>query len=179
MCSIRTPTYRCNAAERAAPRTAVRSACVTSCAIATNERIFTYWDYRAGMSVPSGTSACESISYWPARRSQTASWAKVDRQARKGSGPSDHAGDRRPGRGSGRGDRTSRAAAPPRRPGAARPSYRSRRSGPRNRGARSRHRGAPDRRAAGGSPERRGQLLHRGGRDRARAARAANFGIFG
>jgi exodeoxyribonuclease-3 len=49
------------------------------------ERVFTYWDYRAGMfhqdlGVLAGTSVAERVR---------AAW--VDRQARKGSGPSDHA----------------------------------------------------------------------------------------
>ena len=98
----------------------------------------------------------------------------VDRQARKGSGPSDHAGDRRPGRGSGRGDRTSRAALRP--GGQARLGQATAvavaahaTAGP------SKHQDtrAPDRRAAGGSPElpRLGSVTA-GGRDRARAARA-------
>jgi exodeoxyribonuclease III len=55
-----------------------------------NERIFTYWDYRAGMfhqdlgmridHVLAGEAVAERVK---------AAW--VDRQARKGSGPSDHA----------------------------------------------------------------------------------------
>jgi exodeoxyribonuclease-3 len=55
-----------------------------------NERVFTYWDYRAGMFhqdlgmridlVLAGGSVAERVR---------AAW--VDRQARKGSGPSDHA----------------------------------------------------------------------------------------
>jgi exodeoxyribonuclease-3 len=55
-----------------------------------NERVFTYWDYRAGMFhqdlgmridlvLASGTVADRVAAAW------------VDRQARKGSGPSDHA----------------------------------------------------------------------------------------
>jgi exodeoxyribonuclease III len=55
-----------------------------------NERVFTYWDYRAGMFhqdlgmridlVLAGASVAERVR---------AAW--IDRQARKGSGPSDHA----------------------------------------------------------------------------------------
>jgi exodeoxyribonuclease III len=55
-----------------------------------SERVFTYWDYRAGMFhqdlgmridlVLAGSAVCERVR---------AAW--VDRKARKGSGPSDHA----------------------------------------------------------------------------------------
>ena len=54
-----------------------------------NERVFTYWDYRAGM-FHRGLWGCGSIWCWPATRSPAVSM-RVDRQARKGSGPSDHA----------------------------------------------------------------------------------------
>ncbi len=54
------------------------------------ERVFTYWDYRAGMFHQDLGMRIDLIlaGETVARRAQ-ASW--VDRQARKGSGPSDHA----------------------------------------------------------------------------------------
>lgn len=54
------------------------------------ERIFTYWDYRAGMFHKDlGMRIDLVLASDPAADRVTAAW--VDRQARKGKGPSDHA----------------------------------------------------------------------------------------
>jgi exodeoxyribonuclease-3 len=54
------------------------------------ERIFTYWDYRAGMFHRDlGMRIDLVLAGEPVARRACAAW--VDRQARKGSGPSDHA----------------------------------------------------------------------------------------
>jgi exodeoxyribonuclease-3 len=54
------------------------------------ERIFTYWDYRAGMFHQDlGMRIDLVLATEPVAERVRASW--VDRQARKGSGPSDHA----------------------------------------------------------------------------------------
>jgi exodeoxyribonuclease-3 len=54
------------------------------------ERVFTYWDYRAGMFHQDLGMRIDLVLASPAVASRVrAAW--VDRQARKGSGPSDHA----------------------------------------------------------------------------------------
>jgi exodeoxyribonuclease-3 len=54
------------------------------------ERVFTYWDYRAGMFHQDlGMRIDLALASAPVAERVTAAW--VDRQARKGSGPSDHA----------------------------------------------------------------------------------------
>jgi exodeoxyribonuclease III len=55
-----------------------------------NERVFTYWDYRAGMFHQDlGMRIDLILASEPVADRVQAAW--VDRQARKGSGPSDHA----------------------------------------------------------------------------------------
>jgi len=55
-----------------------------------NERVFTYWDYRAGMFHQDlGMRIDLVLASDPVAARVKAAW--VDRQARKGSGPSDHA----------------------------------------------------------------------------------------
>jgi exodeoxyribonuclease-3 len=55
-----------------------------------NERVFTYWDYRAGMFHQDlGMRIDLILAREPVARRVRAAW--VDRHARKGSGPSDHA----------------------------------------------------------------------------------------
>ena len=55
-----------------------------------SERIFTYWDYRAGMFHKDlGMRIDLALASAPVAARVAAAW--VDRQARKGSGPSDHA----------------------------------------------------------------------------------------
>jgi exodeoxyribonuclease-3 len=55
-----------------------------------NERVFTYWDYRAGMFHQDlGMRIDLVLAGGPVAERVRAAW--VDRQARKGSGPSDHA----------------------------------------------------------------------------------------
>jgi exodeoxyribonuclease III len=55
-----------------------------------NERVFTYWDYRAGMFHQDlGMRIDLVLASEPVAGRVQAAW--VDRQARKGSGPSDHA----------------------------------------------------------------------------------------
>src|ERR1700730_1662149 len=55
-----------------------------------NERVFTYWDYRAGMFHQDlGMRIDLVLATAPVASRVRAAW--VDRQARKGSGPSDHA----------------------------------------------------------------------------------------
>jgi exodeoxyribonuclease-3 len=55
-----------------------------------SERVFTYWDYRAGMFHQDlGMRIDLVLAGEPVARRVRAAW--VDRQARKGSGPSDHA----------------------------------------------------------------------------------------
>ena len=55
-----------------------------------SERVFTYWDYRAGMFHQDlGMRIDLALASTPVARRVRAVW--VDRQARKGSGPSDHA----------------------------------------------------------------------------------------
>ena len=55
-----------------------------------NERVFTYWDYRAGMFHQDlGMRIDLVLASAPVADRLRAAW--VDRQARKGSGPSDHA----------------------------------------------------------------------------------------
>jgi exodeoxyribonuclease III len=55
-----------------------------------NERVFTYWDYRAGMFHQDlGMRIDLLLASSPVAERVKAAW--VDRQARKGSGPSDHA----------------------------------------------------------------------------------------
>jgi exodeoxyribonuclease III len=55
-----------------------------------NERVFTYWDYRAGMFPKDlGMRIDLVLATEPVAGRVRAAW--VDRQARKGSGPSDHA----------------------------------------------------------------------------------------
>ena len=55
-----------------------------------SERIFTYWDYRAGMFHKDlGMRIDLALATGPVAARVKAAW--VDRQARKGSGPSDHA----------------------------------------------------------------------------------------
>jgi exodeoxyribonuclease-3 len=54
------------------------------------ERIFTYWDYRAGMFHRDlGMRIDLALASGPVAARVRAAW--IDRQARKGSGPSDHA----------------------------------------------------------------------------------------
>jgi exodeoxyribonuclease III len=54
------------------------------------ERVFTYWDYRAGMFHRDlGMRIDLVLASAPVAGRVRAAW--VDRQARKGSGPSDHA----------------------------------------------------------------------------------------
>jgi exodeoxyribonuclease-3 len=54
------------------------------------ERVFTYWDYRAGMFHQDlGMRIDLALASQPVAERVQAAW--VDRQARKGSGPSDHA----------------------------------------------------------------------------------------
>ena len=56
-----------------------------------DERVFTYWDYRAG-HVPPGPRDADRPHARRRRRSPSACKAAwIDRQARKGKGPSDHA----------------------------------------------------------------------------------------
>jgi exodeoxyribonuclease-3 len=55
-----------------------------------NERVFTYWDYRAGMFHQDLGMRIDLVLAGPAVADRVAA-AWVDRQARKGSGPSDHA----------------------------------------------------------------------------------------
>jgi len=55
-----------------------------------NDRIFTYWDYRAGMFHQDlGMRIDLVLASGPVAERVQAAW--IDRQARKGSGPSDHA----------------------------------------------------------------------------------------
>ena len=55
-----------------------------------HERVFTYWDYRAGMFHQDlGMRIDLALATGPVAQRVRAAW--VDRQARKGSGPSDHA----------------------------------------------------------------------------------------
>ncbi|MFL5824939.1 MAG: exodeoxyribonuclease III [Thermoleophilaceae bacterium] len=55
-----------------------------------NERVFTYWDYRAGMFHQDlGMRIDLILASGPVAERVKAAW--VDRQARKGTGPSDHA----------------------------------------------------------------------------------------
>ncbi|MBE2315926.1 exodeoxyribonuclease III [Solirubrobacter sp. CPCC 204708] len=55
-----------------------------------DERVFTYWDYRAGMFHKDlGMRIDLILATGPVAERRAAAW--VDRQARKGSGPSDHA----------------------------------------------------------------------------------------
>src|SRR4029078_722590 len=55
-----------------------------------NERVFSYWDYRAGMfHQDPGRRIDLILASDPVADRVRAAW--VDRQARKGSGPSDHA----------------------------------------------------------------------------------------
>lgn len=55
-----------------------------------NERVFTYWDYRAGMFHQDlGMRIDLVLASTPVAARARAAW--VDRQARKGTGPSDHA----------------------------------------------------------------------------------------
>jgi exodeoxyribonuclease-3 len=55
-----------------------------------NERVFTYWDYRAGMFHQDlGMRIDLVLASAPVAERVRAAW--IDRQARKGSGPSDHA----------------------------------------------------------------------------------------
>jgi exodeoxyribonuclease-3 len=55
-----------------------------------NERVFTYWDYRAGMFHQDlGMRIDLVLAKEPVAERVKAAW--VDRKARKGSGPSDHA----------------------------------------------------------------------------------------
>jgi exodeoxyribonuclease-3 len=55
-----------------------------------NERVFTYWDYRAGMFHQDLGMRIDLVLAGPPVAGRVrAAW--VDRQARKGSGPSDHA----------------------------------------------------------------------------------------
>jgi exodeoxyribonuclease-3 len=55
-----------------------------------NERVFTYWDYRAGMFHQDlGMRIDLVLASGPVARRVQAAW--VDRHARKGTGPSDHA----------------------------------------------------------------------------------------
>ena len=75
-----------------------------------NERVFTYWDYRAGMfhqDLGMRIDLC-----WPARRSPTRAGGVGRPAGAQGQRPErSRAGDRRPGRGAGRGHRAGRAAA--------------------------------------------------------------------
>ncbi len=55
-----------------------------------SERVFTYWDYRAGMFHKDlGMRIDLALASAPVAARVKAAW--VDRQARKGTGPSDHA----------------------------------------------------------------------------------------
>jgi len=55
-----------------------------------SERVFTYWDYRAGMFHQDlGMRIDLALASEPVAERVRAAW--VDRQARKGTGPSDHA----------------------------------------------------------------------------------------
>ena len=55
-----------------------------------NERVFTYWDYRAGMFHRDLGMRIDLVLASPSVAGRVrAAW--VDRQARKGKGPSDHA----------------------------------------------------------------------------------------
>lgn len=53
-------------------------------------RVFTYWDYRAG-SFHKGMGMRIDLVYGNAALTSAVSGARVDREARKGTGPSDHA----------------------------------------------------------------------------------------
>ena len=55
------------------------------------ERVFTYWDYRAGMFHKDLGMRIDLVLASRARSPARVQAAWVDRQARKGSGPSDHA----------------------------------------------------------------------------------------
>src|SRR5258707_11167330 len=55
-----------------------------------NERVFTYWDYRAGM-VHQDLGMRIDLVLASATAADRVRAASVDRQARKGKGPSDHA----------------------------------------------------------------------------------------
>ena len=55
------------------------------------ERVFTYWDYRAGMFHRDLGMRIDLVLALGAASPSACSAAWVDRQARKGSGPSDHA----------------------------------------------------------------------------------------
>ncbi len=82
------PTSRRRSATRW-PRSRA-SACATSRERWPDQRVFTYWDYRAGCSTR--TAGCGSTSCSPAddvAERVKAAW--IDRHARKGKGPSDHA----------------------------------------------------------------------------------------
>ena len=82
----------CHAAGARRPwRRCRRSGCTTSCANAgPTERVFTYWDYRAGMFHQDlGMRIDLILAGDPVAARVQAAW--VDRQARKGKGPSDHA----------------------------------------------------------------------------------------
>ena len=76
-----------------------------------DERVFTYWDYRAGMFHRDlGMRIDLILASAPVAARVRAAW--VDRQARKGKGPSDHAPvDRRPRRGPRRRHRPRRPTA--------------------------------------------------------------------
>ena len=80
-----------------------------------DERVFTYWDYRAGMFHQDlGMRIDLVLASAPVADRVRAAW--VDRQARKGKrAERSRAGDRRPRRGAGRGHRAGRAAAVARR----------------------------------------------------------------
>ena len=55
-----------------------------------NERVFSYWDYRAGMFHQDlGMRIDLILASGPVAERVQAAW--IDRQARKGKGPSDHA----------------------------------------------------------------------------------------
>jgi exodeoxyribonuclease III len=55
-----------------------------------NERVFTYWDYRAGMFHKDlGMRIDLVLATSPVTKRVQAAW--IDRHARKGAGPSDHA----------------------------------------------------------------------------------------
>ena len=75
------------------------------------ERVFTYWDYRGGMFHRDLGMRIDLVLATDAVAGRVrAAW--VDRQARKGTAPErPRPGDRRPGRGAGRGHRAGRAAA--------------------------------------------------------------------
>ena len=78
-----------------------------------SERVFSYWDYRAGMFHKDlGMRIDLILAGDPVAERVAAAW--VDRKARKGKGPSDHAPvDRRPRRGARRRRRPGRPAAVP------------------------------------------------------------------